>query len=134
MRQDFAATSVALLRLRMLHPVAALLGASFILWTAYLSRGRRGAPRVHRAATIVISVVLFQIAVGICNVGLLAPVWMQLFHLLVADLVWIAIGVMVLELAYLDADQSFGSGGDDRPSDEGERLTDPSHEWRHISA
>jgi len=28
---------------------------------------------------------------GMINLGLLAPVWMQLVHLLLADLVWIAL-------------------------------------------
>jgi heme A synthase len=31
---------------------------------------------------------------GFVNVWLLAPVWMQLTHLLVADLLWIALVVM----------------------------------------
>ena len=45
------------------------------------------------------AIVLFQIAVGIVNVSLLAPVWMQLFHLFIADLVWIAVVIMSLEAA-----------------------------------
>ncbi len=32
-----------------------------------------------------------QVVVGVLNVLLLAPVWMQLVHLLVADLLWIAL-------------------------------------------
>ena len=32
-----------------------------------------------------------QAALGVLNVLLLAPVWLQLVHLLVADLLWIAI-------------------------------------------
>ena len=31
-----------------------------------------------------------QLAIGALNVALLAPVWMQLVHLLVADALWIA--------------------------------------------
>lgn len=31
------------------------------------------------------------------NVALLAPVWMQIFHLFMADVLWIAVAVMVLE-------------------------------------
>lgn len=33
----------------------------------------------------------FQVVLGFVNVWLLAPVWMQLTHLLVADLLWIAL-------------------------------------------
>jgi hypothetical protein len=31
-----------------------------------------------------------QLVAGVVNVSLLAPVWMQLVHLLLADAVWIA--------------------------------------------
>jgi heme A synthase len=36
----------------------------------------------------------FQVALGFVNVWLLAPVWMQLTHLLAADLLWIALVVL----------------------------------------
>jgi heme A synthase len=36
------------------------------------------------------ALVLVQWAAGMANVLLLAPVWMQIVHLLVADLLWIA--------------------------------------------
>jgi heme A synthase len=36
-----------------------------------------------------IGVFLLQLGVGAVNVLLLAPVWMQLIHLLTADLTWI---------------------------------------------
>jgi heme a synthase len=32
-----------------------------------------------------------QLAVGVANVWLLAPIWLQLVHLLLADLVWISL-------------------------------------------
>jgi hypothetical protein len=36
------------------------------------------------------SLALVQLAAGLLNVALLAPVWMQIVHLLLADLLWIA--------------------------------------------
>jgi len=38
-----------------------------------------------------IGLALLQLVVGAVNVLLLAPVWLQLVHLLLADLVWIAL-------------------------------------------
>jgi heme A synthase len=35
-----------------------------------------------------------QVALGFVNVWLLAPVWLQLTHLLIADLLWIALVVL----------------------------------------
>ena len=42
-------------------------------------------------------IVVFQIAVGAINISLLAPIWMQMIHLLIADLVWIALVLLALE-------------------------------------
>ena len=44
----------------------------------------------RRAARTSAWLVLLQLAVGLANVALLAPVWMQIVHLLLADLLWIA--------------------------------------------
>lgn len=35
-------------------------------------------------------VALLQLVVGVVNVALLAPVWLQIVHLLLADLLWLA--------------------------------------------
>ena len=48
-------------------------------------------PAAERLATAVTSLTFAQVALGMLNVFLLAPVWMQLLHLLTADLVWIAL-------------------------------------------
>jgi cytochrome c oxidase assembly protein subunit 15 len=36
-------------------------------------------------------VVLLQVAAGLLSVTLLAPVWLQMVHLILADAVWIAL-------------------------------------------
>ncbi len=41
-----------------------------------------------------ITIAVVQLALGFVNVILLAPVWMQMVHLLVADLLWIAFVVL----------------------------------------
>ena len=58
---------------------------------------------VDRLSWAVFGLVLLQLAAGGVNVALLAPVWMQVVHLLLADLVWI---VLVLFAA-----RAFGSEG-----------------------
>ncbi|HZQ54475.1 MAG TPA: COX15/CtaA family protein [Bryobacteraceae bacterium] len=92
MRQDFAAASSVLLRLRMLHPVIAVLGSAYLIWVA--AKALRGA---HAAAARVLTLTIFQVAAGTINIALLAPVWMQLFHLMVADLVWISVVLLAME-------------------------------------
>jgi cytochrome c oxidase assembly protein subunit 15 len=45
----------------------------------------------------VIGLLLAQFALGIADVLLLAPTWMQLLHLLGADLYWVALVVLAAE-------------------------------------
>ncbi len=101
MQQDFSGASNALLRLRLFHPAVAIAGAAYLLWIAsrIIKQNDDGAAR--QAAVRVAVITALQLAVGAANLTLLAPVWMQMFHLLTADLLWIAVVVMVLEAAKL---------------------------------
>lgn len=88
-RADFSASSHLLIRLRVLHPVLAVAGALVILAVApRLARGR--STDAARAARALAGLVALQIGLGLLNVALLAPVWLQLVHLLIADAIWIA--------------------------------------------
>jgi cytochrome c oxidase assembly protein subunit 15 len=44
----------------------------------------------RRSAWAASGLALVQLAAGLANVAFLAPVWMQIVHLLLADLLWIA--------------------------------------------
>jgi len=85
--QDFAAGSPWLLRLRGVHPVSAVIAAVFVLWLVGQAR-RAGAGRL---ASFVVGLLAFQFVLGLADVLLLAPVWMQIVHLLGADLYWVAL-------------------------------------------
>jgi cytochrome c oxidase assembly protein subunit 15 len=97
MQRDFSNASSLLLRLRMVHPFVAVVGAAYLLWAAVVSMR---ADSSQRSPGRVIGLTSLQVAVGVLNLSLLAPIWMQLIHLLMADLVWIAVVVMVIESAY----------------------------------
>jgi cytochrome c oxidase assembly protein subunit 15 len=94
---DLSPTSHALIRLRVLHPTLAVLTAVALIFGApRLARGRgRDAARFARAVAVLSAL---QLAIGALNVILLAPVWMQIVHLLAADLVWIAFVLMGAEI------------------------------------
>lgn len=95
-RQEFSGTATALLRLRVLHPVVAVAAGLFLLAVA-IAAMRSARPPVARTGSIVAVLVGLQLAAGLINILLLAPVWIQILHLLLADLVWIALVVMTLE-------------------------------------
>jgi cytochrome c oxidase assembly protein subunit 15 len=98
-QRDLSSESPLLLRLRVAHPAIAIAGAAFAIWMALaflrdirLDSGRKAAMRVIGLFTL-------QLFVGAANLTLLAPLWMQLIHLLMADLVWIAVVLVVAESA-----------------------------------
>ena len=96
MRQEFSQSASALLRLRALHPVVAIAGGAILLWAA-IAAMRSGRPPAVRMGGILTALVFVQFAAGAVNIVLLAPVWMQILHLLLADLVWVALVWMTLE-------------------------------------
>ena len=60
---------------------------------------QRGDTPSKRTAQAVAGLVVVQLVAGLVNVALLAPVWLQIVHLLLADLVWI--GLVLLAARYL---------------------------------
>jgi cytochrome c oxidase assembly protein subunit 15 len=85
---DFAASSPLLVRMRWMHPAAALVAFVCVLLLA----------RAHTAiARIVVGLMLLQFVLGGADVLLLAPTWMQVLHLLGADLYWVALVLLAAE-------------------------------------
>src|SRR5215470_6693857 len=82
--QDFLSNSHILLRLRTLHPVVAVVAVLYVLWMVQrLSKNREESFGIFPFFT---TTLLAQVALGVLNVFLLAPVWLQLTHLLVAEI------------------------------------------------
>ena len=85
--QDFSSHTPALLRVRLLHPAVATVAAVYVLWVIWRSStGRHG---FSRSAIALITILLMQVVIGMTNVLFLAPVWLQIAHLFVADVLWI---------------------------------------------
>ena len=89
-RQDMATGAHLLLRLRVLHPLLAVAVGTLLLATAAVSAMLRPGRPVRRAAIALAVLVVLQLVAGMVNLALLAPGWMQLTHLFLADAVWLA--------------------------------------------
>jgi cytochrome c oxidase assembly protein subunit 15 len=98
LRQDLAEGAHALLRLRMLHPAVAIAAGIYVALAA-ASTVKRGPAAAGKAAMAVVALVFIQLGAGFVNMLLLAPVWMQIVHLLLANLVWIALVMLVAEIS-----------------------------------
>jgi heme a synthase len=93
--QDFSETSNILLRLRLLHPITAILASVFLIFlTGWLARESGNDAAVNRWSNVLALFVLGQIVFGSATLLMLAPIVMQLGHLLLADLIWISYVLM----------------------------------------
>ncbi len=91
LRQDLAAGSSFLIRLRVIHPLIAIfVGLYTGMTVSLLSPLGERTPAGKLALSLVI-LIITQVGLGLLNVVLLAPVWLQIIHLLVSDLIWIAL-------------------------------------------
>lgn len=91
---DFDPASHPLLRLRIFHPISAIIAAVGVIFIAAFVRTNcsdRDTAWWSRAISVL---VLAQIAFGAATLLMLAPIVMQLGHLLLADLIWIAFVMM----------------------------------------
>jgi len=93
LRQDLSGAASLLLRLRVLHPVFAILaGVYFVVASVVVMRARQS-----RLAVYVLNLTLAQLCGGALNLILLAPVWMQITHLFLADSLWIGLVLLAVE-------------------------------------
>jgi heme A synthase len=92
---DFDPASHPLLRLRILHPIAAIMGAVILFFIAGKVRAAsNGHAATAKCSQILSMLLLLQLAFGAATLLMLGPIIMQLGHLLLADLVWIAFVLM----------------------------------------
>lgn len=98
---DFARHAPVLVRMRWLHPAAALIGACFVVW-AVMQRVNV-MRRWDHLSLAVAGLLALQFVLGVADVLLLAPAWMQLLHLLGADLYWVALVVLAAETVWPDS-------------------------------
>jgi len=92
--QDLSPMAHAFLRLRLLHPVFALGAGVLVLGAAGIVRSISTSARARTFARLVTILYVVQFGAGLLNLSLLAPVAMQLVHLLLADATWVALVLM----------------------------------------
>lgn len=88
-RSDFAATTGLIERLRVVHPLLALVVSGYLLLFAGWAQKVRPSRDAGRWSLILVGVIAAQMLAGFLNVALRAPNWMQLTHLLLACLMWL---------------------------------------------
>jgi heme A synthase len=92
LRQDVSRTSHILIRLRFFHPWIAITVSLYLIITAWLTRSRP-------FSMWLISLVVAQLGAGLLNLALHAPIWLQLVHLILSDLIWVVFVLLASSLS-----------------------------------
>lgn len=87
--QDFSASAPLLVRMRWIHPAASLF---VVVCVGLLYLQARS-----RTVSFLAAILGLQFVLGIADILLLTPIWLQISHLLGADLFWIALVVIAAE-------------------------------------
>lgn len=89
-QQKFEAGAHFLVQLRIIHPIIATVLGVYLIVIGSVLVEKRPFAQARRFVNVLKITFGIQFAIGIVNVLLLAPIWMQIVHLLVAEIVWIA--------------------------------------------
>jgi cytochrome c oxidase assembly protein subunit 15 len=96
--QDFSSSSGWLVRWRWTHPGIAFAASFFLIWLL-VRAARRNAHWDNRGLSALVLLLLAAVyALGLLDVILLAPLWVQVAHLLAADTLWAALVVLTARL------------------------------------
>jgi cytochrome c oxidase assembly protein subunit 15 len=96
--QDFSVTSGWLVRWRWMHPTVAFLASILLIWLL-VRAARRTTHWDNRGLSALVLLLLAVVYVlGLLDVVLLAPLWVQVAHLLAADTLWATLVVLAARL------------------------------------
>jgi cytochrome c oxidase assembly protein subunit 15 len=96
--QDFSSASGWLVRWRWMHPAVAFLASIFLIWLLARAVRRTTAWDNRGLSALVLFLLAVVYALGLIDVFLLAPLWVQVTHLLAADTLWAALVVLTARL------------------------------------
>jgi len=96
--QDFSAGSGWLVRWRWTHPTVAFVSSIFLIWLLVRAAQRSAYWDNRGLSALVLMLLAAQYVLGVLDVFLLAPLWLQVAHLLGADLLWVALVVLTARL------------------------------------
>lgn len=97
LEQKFDPNAHFAVRLRAWHPLIAIGVGAYLITIMNLYTNLHSTLIVNRLTRLFTGLYIFQLIVGAFNVVLLAPTWMQVFHLLMSDLMLIVLVIFIAE-------------------------------------
>lgn len=95
LREDLSPTAHILVRLRIYHPIIASVVSTLLVVTAVAVRLWRPGRWTLNFSRYLIALVTIQFALGLVNLLLHAPIPLQIIHLLLSDLIWMALILLI---------------------------------------
>ena len=96
--QDFSSTGAWLVRWRWTHPAIAFFASVVLIWLLMRASRSSWYGNNRGLSALVLILLAAQFLLGVLDVVLLAPVWLQVVHLLGADLLWATLVVLIARL------------------------------------
>lgn len=96
-QKNFDPTSNFLIRLRIIHPILAILTSGYLIIVIRFLSTKQLGREVDRRGSWLQKVIFLQVLAGGITVLTLAPIFMQILHLLLADIFWISLVLFSLE-------------------------------------
>jgi heme a synthase len=108
--EDFSEGSGWLVRWRWTHPTVAFVASIFLIWLLVRAVHRPTNGVAHwdnrGLSALVLVLLAAQYVLGVLDVFLLAPLWLQVAHLLGADVLWVALVVLTARLTIVPQEQA----------------------------
>lgn len=96
LRDDLSPANHFLVRLRIFHPVIAIVVAAYLMVVTWVIQVKDVPKQIDFWSSMTLGLVIFQTLIGFVNIMLGAPGWIQLVHLLFAQLLWIAVLLLTM--------------------------------------
>jgi heme a synthase len=109
--EDFSAESGWLVRWRWTHPTVAFVASIFLIWILVRAAHRSVHWDNRGLSALVLVLLAAQYVLGVLDVFWLAPLWLQVAHLLGADVLWIALVVLTARLTLVPVEQGADISG-----------------------
>lgn len=104
--RDFSSEAHFLERLRVYHPLLAIAVGALLVYMAQQLRALFPAQGVQRSAMWLTTSYVLQVALGSLNFLLSAPMPVQIAHLLLADLTWLALVWLALGVLFTEREEA----------------------------
>jgi heme A synthase len=96
--KDFDPASNFLIQLRVIHPVLAILSGGYLFYALNHLKQRGLGTRINRMVNLLFVLMVVQGLAGGITILTLAPIYMQIIHLLLADTFWLALVILAAEV------------------------------------